>query len=99
MYADHTCGLSAWATSIHSAWWEAVIGGSPSVHGRDERTTYSDEARTADCPRPPPDPQTPTGAAGGGYGQGGYCVVSIWYDLYTGEVLDVDVLWCEKYGS
>jgi hypothetical protein len=89
-YTASDCGLSAWGASEHSAWWEAVIGGSPSTHGRAERSTQSRQARTVDCA--PPENGTyggliePSGAS--------YCWVSIWYDLWTGEVIRLDVLYC-----
>jgi len=96
VYTDRECGLTAQGSSKHEAWWEAIPGGSIATFGRVVAWSTSDPARQPDCP--PPTSQTGGGGGGGGGPEGMYCWVSIWYDQHSGEVLQVDVLWCETGG-
>jgi hypothetical protein len=94
-HPDHGCGLSAWASSSHSAWWEAVFGASAAVFHRAERTSQSPLSQSAPC-APPPPPPPPLNGGNDYTGTGGYCWVSVWYDLDTGEIVDSYVLFCDN---
>jgi hypothetical protein len=97
LYTSHTCGLSADASSEHSAWWEAVVGSPVSTFSLDAMSSFATRRSQGECPPPPP-PLPP--ADGGGGGGGGMCWVNIWYDTSTGEIVDWDVLFCENaYGG
>jgi len=96
LYTNHECGLTAWGSSNHEAWWEAIPGANIATFGRISRSSTSDPEFQPDCA--PPVPYAGGGGGGGGGPEGAYCWVSIWYDLDTGEVLDYDVLFCEMGG-
>ncbi len=95
IFTEHQCGLSASASSDHRAWWEVVMGSPVSTFSNVETSTFAPLRHQVECA--PPDPGQ--GPGGGGSSSGYVCRVSIWYDLSTGEVLDVDVLWCEEIGG
>lgn len=90
-YVNAACGFAAWASSQHDAWWEAIPGASIATYGRVARFSQSDYNTQPECPEPPP---SVTFGLYNDYG-GGYCWVSIWYDIWTGEVIHLDVLYCE----
>ncbi|MBM4184911.1 MAG: hypothetical protein FJ207_11970 [Gemmatimonadetes bacterium] len=98
---DVDCGLAGDGSSDHAAWWEVAPGAGPSVYGASRMSTSSGIAYQRAC-EPGVIPTTNTG--GGGSGGGGtdtsdyYCWLYITYDLYTLEVLDIQVLWCGEGG-
>lgn len=97
IYTDQKCGLSASGSSIHRAWWEAVVGGAPSAFGQVGRTSYATPRRQPECE------DTATSSQAGwetsSSSLGATCWVSIWYDVYTGEIYDIDVIYCEEIGG
>jgi hypothetical protein len=96
-YTDRVCGLTAYGSSSHSAWWEATIPPAVARYGQVGLTTISDLVRQAECPPPEPEYTTSSGASGGGGSM--LCYIWIEYDLYTGEVYSVELLYCEDVGG
>lgn len=96
IYTDRECGLTGVGDSTHKAWWEAVAGGPVFNFSSSEKTSISELARQADCA---PEP-TFTDSGGGGGSPGGEmtCWYLITYDLWSGEVYDVDLLYCTEGG-
>jgi hypothetical protein len=95
---DRSCGLTAWGTSTHLAWWEAAPGGSLGTFGRSVVSTTSDLARQPECPPVVPESG---GGGGGSYDEEGYLTCYYWvvYDLRTGKIYDIEFLFCESEGG
>lgn len=99
---DRTCGLTAWGASEHQAWWDAVGVPSLRTFGRSVSSSTSDLARQPECPPVPPTiPNGGSGGGSGGYDEEGYLTCYYWvtYDLMTGEIYDVEFLFCESWGG
>jgi len=91
-YTDRACGLTAWGNSGHRAWWEAAIPPAVARYGEVSVSTVSDLARQPDCA---PDPVAFTGGGSGTT----LCYFWIEYDEVTGEVYNVEFLYCEELGG
>jgi hypothetical protein len=92
-FVNQECGLTARGDSQHAAWWEAVPGANIATFGRTAKTSATFEpARQPECAPPPP----PATGGDGASGDGGYCWVSIWYDPYTGEIVEWHILFCDN---
>lgn len=91
LYTDKQCGLEAHAGSDHSAWWEFFHGTGTSTWGRNERSSQARPATGPECGEREDD-RDPTGAhePNGGL----YCHYLITYDLDTGVIYDVTLLYC-----
>lgn len=89
-YTDRDCGLTAYGSSSHSAWWEATIPPAVARYGQVSQSTISDLARQEECPPPEPEYTPPPGG-----GSSTLCYVWVEYDLYSGEVYSVELLYCE----
>lgn len=93
-YTDRDCGLTAYGSSNHSAWWEATIPPAVARYGQVSLTTLSDLARQAECPPPEPEYESPPGG-----GSSTLCYVWIEYDMYSGEIYSAELLYCEDIGG
>jgi hypothetical protein len=92
VYSGYSCGLAASASSLHSAWWEAVVGSPVSKFHESGTSSFATRREQPACePDPPPSTEF---SLYNDYG-GGYCWVSIWYDIWTGEIIHLDILYCE----
>jgi len=89
-YTDKTCGLTVRGSSLHQAWWEWFLGGHATSWGRAIETSGAPAEYQGECPVQP--------AGGGGGGDDAVCYLWIEYDLETGEVYDVSVLYCTVGG-
>jgi len=90
VYTGHSCGQAATASSAHTAWWEAVIGSPVSKFHESGTSSFATRREQPAC-EPPPAIEF---ALYDDFG-GGFCWVSIWYDIWTGEIIHLDVLYCE----
>lgn len=97
IFTDHDCGLEVYGRSSHTAWWEAVLGGSVSTYGRVGRTSFSDLKRQDEC-----DAGRSSWYGGGGADSGpsgAICYFSVWYDIFTGYIYSAELLYCSDYGD
>jgi hypothetical protein len=99
IYTDRECGLTGAGDSAHAAWWEAVLGGPVFSFSRVSRTSNSDRASQPLCPTG----STTTTTANGGTSEstgGGSVVCYVWikYDMFTGDIYDQQLLYCEDGG-
>jgi hypothetical protein len=90
VYTGLTCGMAATASSQHSAWWEAVIGSPVSRFHESGTSSFATRREQPGCEPPPSIDYSLYNDYGGGY-----CWVSIWYDMWTGEIIHLDILYCE----
>jgi hypothetical protein len=92
-YTSRDCGLTAYGSSNHSAWWEATIPPAVARYGQVSLTTISDLARQAECLPPEPEHSITSG------GSSTLCYVWIEYDLYSGHIYSAQLLYCEESGG
>jgi hypothetical protein len=99
IYTDRECGLSGAGDSAHAAWWEAVLGGPVFSFSRVSRTSNSDLASQPLCPTSSSTTTTVNGGESGSTGGGSVvCYVWVQYDLFTGDIYDQQLLYCEDGG-
>ena len=91
LYTDEQCGLDVHGRSMHSAWWEFFQGtGAPEwgdVHASSAANPYQQPRCGRRSSR-----SDPTGSYQEGDGLS--CTYLITYDLDTGEIYDVSLLYC-----
>jgi hypothetical protein len=99
VYTDTECGLTGYGDSVHTAYWHAVIGGPVFDFNRTTRTSQSDHERQPVC-EPTTTTFTSTGGGSGGTSSGGTYTCFFWieYDLWTGEILEAEFLFCTEGG-
>lgn len=90
VYSGYSCGQAATASSVHSAWWEAVVGSPVSKFHESGTSSFATRREQGVCEPPP----STAFSIYDDYG-GGYCWVSIWYDIWTGEIIHLDILYCD----
>jgi hypothetical protein len=90
VYTGYTCGLAATASSQHWAGWQVVIGSPVSTFHESATSSFATRREQPACETVP----STQFSLYDDYG-GGYCWVSIWYDVWTGEIIHLDVLYCE----
>jgi hypothetical protein len=94
IYTDKQCGLEAHGRSSHSAWWEFYQGVAAPVWGEVVATSDAPPDRQEPCARrdSPYDPTGSYDSSGGGM----TCTYLITYDLDTGQIYDVTLLFCSS---
>ncbi len=97
VYSDHECGLEVSGESKHSAWWEFFTGVGVLTWGKVERSTSAPSAAQDACE--PVNEERPSG--GDGEDEDGYGVVCWYlleYNIFTGEIYYVELLYCGSVG-
>jgi hypothetical protein len=104
VFTEIECGLTAYGDSDHTASWQFWTGFAVSNWGLAEQSTQAHPpAQQPSCEEEEPEPPQDDGDSGGFTGGGGgdeSVWISCWYlleyDIHTGEILDVDLLYCEE---
>jgi hypothetical protein len=87
---DHECGLTVRGSSLHAASWQFFTGAGAPAWGEAIVTTVATHSSQPICPVDDPGP---TGVSGPGPG-GSTCHYRIEYDLDSGQVISVELLYC-----
>lgn len=100
VFIDQDCGLTVNGSSDHEAKWQWFLGGQAPNWG--SASMSSQAFPPAVQPPCEEQPQPNEGGGSGGGGSGGRsvtCWFSVTYDQNTGEVLELDLLYCDEVGG
>jgi len=87
---DHACGLTVRGSSLHAASWQFFTGAGAPAWGEAIVTSVATHSAQPDCHAVDPG-QTGVGGPGPG---GSTCHYRIEYDLHSGQVISVELLYC-----
>jgi hypothetical protein len=94
VYTDKTCGLTVDGSSDHRAWWQFYQGRSAPVWGMAQRPSQALPVSQSRC-------SSGTGERSGAEAMPGgmVCTYLITYDLETGVIVSVALLYCTSTGG